>query len=488
MNSQSQNQVKDNASISSKSVFAVSATTNTNTSTGNNGNGIRNRRNSIAKNSPPYRMQVQQRNNVFQPPMYGQRSNHLPPPPLPPPGMTPEMMKQFAAHHQSQMAFAAAMYRPGPSGMSHAGSSTGRYNYNPMISASAAGAVSRLPQGMGGNNTHQSSSSPANTANYNGVVHGSGQHRDMGHPSFPSMPPRHPHQQLMGQATPTNSPFGHFPPPIPPAGVFDQRNVGGMLQIMQNHNAHAASKHNYKQGRSTKNLSHAYRSPPRNKGSSGRKPTSWKHLFMEPNSPCTISGSNSPSRVRGQKPVPVTNPYGFHYSSIKDGGTNSSTRVSNDTRAKIVGVTEEQISRAIPKDASAIFHVLDRRINFDAFPEDASLYSLLRAWVQDDPYRYIPPPDLASQIERNCQEALSEADKIWYPRRIRRKVGTSFPKCDILTYILKKPYIPSIGSIDQLKYEAIQRGKSSLMEAKKERSIRMKVAREKLRKRGFNIE
>lgn len=59
-------------------------------------------------------------------------------------------------------------------------------------------------------------------------------------------------------------------------------------------------------------------------------------------------------------------------------------------------VMEHEIKSAIPKDATAVFHVLDRRVNLDAL--DASqkdvnvpMYALLRAWVQDDPYRQIPP-------------------------------------------------------------------------------------------------
>jgi hypothetical protein len=64
---------------------------------------------------------------------------------------------------------------------------------------------------------------------------------------------------------------------------------------------------------------------------------------------------------------------------------------SRKTLYNQVSVNAEQIQKAIPVDASCVFHILDRRINFDAFDEDASFYSLLRAWVQDDPYRYIPP-------------------------------------------------------------------------------------------------
>jgi hypothetical protein len=37
--------------------------------------------------------------------------------------------------------------------------------------------------------------------------------------------------------------------------------------------------------------------------------------------------------------------------------------------------------------SSSIVRIYDRRINLNDFPTDASLYSLLRAWIQDDPYR-----------------------------------------------------------------------------------------------------
>lgn len=45
------------------------------------------------------------------------------------------------------------------------------------------------------------------------------------------------------------------------------------------------------------------------------------------------------------------------------------------------------MSAAIPKNASSIFHIWDRRIDFDSLREDTLSYSLLRSWVRDDPYR-----------------------------------------------------------------------------------------------------
>jgi hypothetical protein len=67
--------------------------------------------------------------------------------------------------------------------------------------------------------------------------------------------------------------------------------------------------------------------------------------------------------------------------------------------------TVQQIVEAMPTSASCVAHVLDRRIHLDQFqnpPENVTLYQLLRAWVQDDPYRYPPstttldPPILPS--------------------------------------------------------------------------------------------
>ena len=82
-------------------------------------------------------------------------------------------------------------------------------------------------------------------------------------------------------------------------------------------------------------------------------------------------------------------------------------------------LTVDQVADAIPKEASCVFHVLDRRINLDSFHRDASFYSFLRAWVQDDPYRYTPPAGsnlldyipLPSQRRIQDQEQSEKKDK-----------------------------------------------------------------------------
>jgi hypothetical protein len=41
-------------------------------------------------------------------------------------------------------------------------------------------------------------------------------------------------------------------------------------------------------------------------------------------------------------------------------------------------------------------HIFDRRVNLDSHPADASMYSLLRSWAQDDPYRKIQVPVMST--------------------------------------------------------------------------------------------
>lgn len=48
------------------------------------------------------------------------------------------------------------------------------------------------------------------------------------------------------------------------------------------------------------------------------------------------------------------------------------------------------IAKNIPKDASSIFHILDRRIDLDEVEEGVTFYELMRNWVRDDPYRQEP--------------------------------------------------------------------------------------------------
>jgi len=66
----------------------------------------------------------------------------------------------------------------------------------------------------------------------------------------------------------------------------------------------------------------------------------------------------------------------------------------------------------------AIHEILGRRVNFDALSADASLYSMLRAWVQDDPTRQVPWYARVTKEEREerlCPQRGAVASQIGSP-------------------------------------------------------------------------
>lgn len=102
-------------------------------------------------------------------------------------------------------------------------------------------------------------------------------------------------------------------------------------------------------------------------------------------------------------------------------------------------VSSQEIFDAMPPNASCVFYVFDRKVNFDAHPKNASFYSLLRSWVQDDPCRIIPdrsnlmdfvsPPASCTRVARK-KKGL-----------IRRNVAAQHsatsdrPKADVLAFL-----------------------------------------------------
>lgn len=76
--------------------------------------------------------------------------------------------------------------------------------------------------------------------------------------------------------------------------------------------------------------------------------------------------------------------------------------------------TPRYIESSIPSHASSVFHIFDRRIQMDSFSSDntTSMYSLVRAWVQDDPCRVIPPPPLdIHSMDTNIHHDYLELNK-----------------------------------------------------------------------------
>jgi len=122
---------------------------------------------------------------------------------------------------------------------------------------------------------------------------------------------------------------------------------------------------------------------------------------------------------------------------------------------------------ASPESTSSVFHVLDRRINLDSFHKDASFYSLLRAWVQDDPYRQIPPDMDLDHFSNDCSEI---------PNRIVEHPQIKNTKIDVLKSIqemnrrkLQRKKVSTESSKDLLK-NVVEKAKMIRMEKRKSRN------------------
>mmetsp|Transcript_42175 Transcript_42175/g.98858 ORF Transcript_42175/g.98858 Transcript_42175/m.98858 type:complete len:291 (-) Transcript_42175:222-1094(-) len=110
--------------------------------------------------------------------------------------------------------------------------------------------------------------------------------------------------------------------------------------------------------------------------------------------------------------------------------TKESTKINTNTSENIIeehAPENSSLTEVSTETPSSVFHVLDRRINLDSFHKDASFYTLLRSWVQDDPYRQIPPVIKLVYGEHDCAEKVSRTSE-----KSRKKVPL---KVDVLKTI-----------------------------------------------------
>lgn len=97
----------------------------------------------------------------------------------------------------------------------------------------------------------------------------------------------------------------------------------------------------------------------------------WRRYVQQPGSSTSNSSSNSQNKNN-------------------NAGNANSNKPNQPIRTKS-RATVEEIEAAIPSAASCVFHIFDRRVNLDQYDGASSTnYELLRAWVQDDPYRVRP--------------------------------------------------------------------------------------------------
>jgi hypothetical protein len=152
-----------------------------------------------------------------------------------------------------------------------------------------------------------------------------------------------------------------------------------------------------------------------------------------------------------------------------------------------------EIVSAIPENASSVFHILDRRINFDKYPSDASFYSLLRGWVWDDPYRSNPPINtlLSGGNWATLEDAYEVSDESdASKKRKRRTLWTNDKRMktiDVLG-IMKNLGQRPVASIETLSAEHVARAKRKRSDARRLDQEKMERARKSLqRKYGVTL-
>lgn len=139
----------------------------------------------------------------------------------------------------------------------------------------------------------------------------------------------------------------------------------------------------------------------------------------------------------------------------------------------------EEIEASIPANASSIFHVLDRRINFDNFSKAASFYSLLRGWVQDDPYRC--DASLHRQLLAGGDWVqVSEDDSAQRPKKRQRANGGPV---DVLAFLQQLKGSTEQPTMVELRREHVARAKEIQSEARKLDRLKMARAKESLERR-----
>lgn len=158
-------------------------------------------------------------------------------------------------------------------------------------------------------------------------------------------------------------------------------------------------------------------------------------------------------------------------------------------------VTKEHIRSAIPEDASCVVHIMDRRVNFDACHPDASYYTLLRSWVQDDPFRQIPPPccNIFDRIPLPSERRME-----YFPAMPKTESVKDTGKCDVLSSMETKETDTSsnmetdetdskVPSVSSLRDELIVKSKRLKRTKQREDKAWMEASRQSLKSIGIDL-
>lgn len=156
---------------------------------------------------------------------------------------------------------------------------------------------------------------------------------------------------------------------------------------------------------------------------------------------------------------------------------------------------EAKLREMIPENTNGIISVLDRRINMDEFAsgEHPSLYAMLRAWVQDDPYQEASPPKRKSLDEYASMEPLSKLKKGQQQQQHRAPLSTPRtpePSVDIAELLRQAEdrngtYRPNLSYFQLWSVDKRYRARRNAIQSAYR--IRLARARESLRNRGIDV-
>mmetsp|Transcript_7518 Transcript_7518/g.15688 ORF Transcript_7518/g.15688 Transcript_7518/m.15688 type:complete len:626 (+) Transcript_7518:51-1928(+) len=156
-----------------------------------------------------------------------------------------------------------------------------------------------------------------------------------------------------------------------------------------------------------------------------------------------------------------------------------------------LAISRKMIEASIPQEACGIFQIYGRRINLDNLIDsgNTSIYALLRAWVQDDPFRKTPHP--LSHLHEHDDEGRIDTRSLGSsciatgistaPRSSTQKTTTSEPKN--LLSLIGNSSREDTDEIDGF----VNRGKRRRLEIAKQHETETSREVERLRKRGIYI-
>jgi hypothetical protein len=156
--------------------------------------------------------------------------------------------------------------------------------------------------------------------------------------------------------------------------------------------------------------------------------------------------------------------------------------------SQIVAITKEEIEEAIPDNASCVFHVMDRRVNMDLHSKGASLYSLVRSWVQDDPYRQMPKPGANLMEHATPTLRPRQSTKTYTEKQTHNSTAKSdlIPECqDVFTILNGTGTQKIVPSTDFLRRDLVTRSRKVKEQKRKASMARAAAAKRSLKRRGI---